>query len=192
MQQGLQLLLPHRAESDLQQALAVTRGDVSSALDLLAFVNHLTPARIAKPPQASTAKRPPDRVMPHSAVLAPELYTDMATPRECRAMATEYRARRNDAFRAAARQFQAHKNHKDGSRGVAVVWAERGREYDERAKTWEMRAARALVTARQTGAAGGRQTVDLHNLTVHQALTVTREVRSSANALSLPFANPGS
>jgi len=78
--------------------------------------------------------------------------SDHPTASECLRMAEEYRTNRNEAFREAARHFQAGKSGGDkgaGDRGAAAYWSDRGRELDMKAKAWDMRSARALVSERR-------------------------------------------
>lgn len=78
--------------------------------------------------------------------------SDNPTTGECQAMAEEYRNNRNEAFKAAARHFQSGKSGGErgaGDRGAAAYWSEKGRELDARARTWDLRAARAQVAERR-------------------------------------------
>ena len=108
-------------------------------------------------------------VAPRGHDFNPEAYSSA----ECAAFASEYLTKRNEAFRTAARQFQRGNNAHE--RGIAFAYAERGREHDARKRTWEARAARALVRERRVHDVS---TIDLHSLTVHHALS---QVRDSCN-----------
>lgn len=77
---------------------------------------------------------------------------DNPSASDCRAMAEEYRDNRNEAFKAAARHFQSGKSGGErgaGDRGAAAYWSEKGRDLDARARTWDLRAARAQVAERR-------------------------------------------
>ncbi|GAA5998618.1 uncharacterized protein JCM10292_002827 [Rhodotorula paludigena] len=93
---------------------------------------------------------------------------------QCHALAADYLARRNDAFRTAARSFQRGGV---GERGAAGYWAEKGREYDRERRKWDDRAARVAVGERR--AKHDPNTVDLHGLTLAQALSIVDEAVNS-------------
>ena len=65
---------------------------------------------------------------------------------DCAYHANDYLTKRNDAFRSAARAFQAGGT----QRGVAWYYAEAGRELDRKKRAWEQRAAFAVVGERRS------------------------------------------
>ncbi|KDN53427.1 hypothetical protein K437DRAFT_71417 [Tilletiaria anomala UBC 951] len=114
---------------------------------------------------------------------------------DSRLMANEYRARRAEALRSAAAAWRSGIGAQARS-GVAWYYADEARRLDAKARAWSMRAAQALVEERRAhrlgvesgrhrsaadadgGFAAGRardNTIDLHDLTVHEALSVTKE-----------------
>ena len=104
---------------------------------------------------------------------------------DCVSLALTLRSKRDDAYRSAARTWQA--KHSLGNSGVAAYWAEHGRHLEKQARDWELRAARATVDERRR-LARSLQTVDLHGLTVAQALTVTQECLNTWwNCMYLPI-----
>ncbi|GAA5841044.1 hypothetical protein JCM11251_006793 [Rhodosporidiobolus azoricus] len=95
------------------------------------------------------------------------------TALECRALAASYLEKRNQAFREAAKAFQRGHGRGVGERGGATVWAEKGRLYERERRRWEEEAARMTVGERR--AITGHNVIDLHGLTLSQALTVVDE-----------------
>jgi len=98
---------------------------------------------------------------------------------DCRERAAEYRARRNEALQQAARSAQQSRASRMG--GAAMVYAEEARKYDMEARRWQLRASSALVDQRRLDAqSSGHDSraadrIDLHGLTVHEALTVVAQ-----------------
>lgn len=98
---------------------------------------------------------------------------------ECRERAAECRARRNEALQQAARSAQQSRTSRMG--GAAMVYAEEARKYDMEARRWQLRASCALVDQRRLDAQssghynGAADRIDLHGLTVHEALTVVAQ-----------------
>ena len=98
---------------------------------------------------------------------------------DCRERAAEYRARRNEALQQAARSAQQSRTSRMG--GAAMVYAEEARKYDMEARRWQLRASSALVDQRRLDAqSSGHDSraadrIDLHGLTVHEALTVVAQ-----------------
>ncbi|GAA6009551.1 hypothetical protein JCM10207_003823 [Rhodosporidiobolus poonsookiae] len=95
------------------------------------------------------------------------------TADDCRRLAALALENRNAAFREAARAFQRGHGRGVGERGGATVWAEKGRAYERERRRWEEEAARRTVGERR--AITGQNVVDLHGLTLSQALTVVDE-----------------
>lgn len=108
---------------------------------------------------------------------------------ECRERAAECRARRNEALQQAARSAQQSRTSRMG--GAAMVYAEEARKYDMEARRWQLRASCALVDQRRLDAqssghySGAVDRIDLHGLTVHEALTVV--ARNVARWQSAPL-----
>ena len=116
----------------------------------------------------------------------------MASYEDYRVIAEEYRARRADALRNAAAAWRSSAGGSGtggggGGRGPAaqvrggVAWyyADEARRLDVKARAWQMRAAEALVSHRRAERSldvrrNDRNTIDLHGLTVHEALSVTK------------------
>ena len=101
------------------------------------------------------------------------------TNEECRELASEYRMRRNEALQKAAQSVRQSRG--SGIGGAAMVYAEDARKYDIEARRWQLRASCALVEQRRLAAdvntatrgtikEGGSDRIDLHGLTVHEAL----------------------
>lgn len=102
---------------------------------------------------------------------------------ECMALAQDYLERRNERYLMAAKHWQRGRGGTSGEQGAAWHYSEEGRELDRRRRLWEERAAFALVNERKVKASAVNS-IDLHHLTVQQALRVTKE---SCNAwLSSP------
>ena len=89
---------------------------------------------------------------------------------EYRLVADDYRLRRDEALRKAAGAWRTRTSGA-GRGGVAWHYADEARRLDAKARAWSLRAAQALVSDRPDS----RASIDLHGLTVHEALTVTRE-----------------
>ncbi|GAA5825033.1 hypothetical protein JCM3770_007378 [Rhodotorula araucariae] len=193
----LRLIVPVQKASDdhLEALLSAAEGDLSDALDLHGFIGELEQsgaplaltALVSRAPSAAASAL-------HSVAGVPEGFTVVSAGRsptlaahavpptatapveerytfeQCQSRALEYLVKRNDAFRTAARSFQRGGA---GERGAAGYWAEKGREYDRERRKWEERVARAAVSERR--AKTGTNTVDLHGLTLAQALTIVDE-----------------
>ncbi|GAA5920071.1 hypothetical protein JCM6882_005922 [Rhodosporidiobolus microsporus] len=115
--------------------------------------------------------------------------SDPRSAEECRALAASFLERRNAAFREAAKAFQRGHGRGVGERGGATVWAEKGRVYERERRRWEEEAARRTVGERR--AITGHNVIDLHGLTLSQALTAVDEAcntwwSSSREAFSPP------
>lgn len=88
----------------------------------------------------------------------------------CRDMAVEYASKRDAAFRQAAAAHQKSKS--DGLHGgTATYYAELGREHDAKMRAWNIKAAQMTSVQRS----GSGDDLDLHGLSVHEALVVVRE-----------------
>lgn len=98
------------------------------------------------------------------------------TAQECLLIANAIRARRDDAYRSAARSWRGKAAL--GNSGVAAYWADHARQLDREARQWELTAARETVEERRK-AARSALSIDLHGLTASQALTVTNESLNS-------------
>lgn len=97
---------------------------------------------------------------------------------QCRERVEELRAKRNAALRQAATSARRFRGASAGLSGAASVYAEEARKYDALARRWQMRAASALVDQRRADAVSAgtqeMERIDLHGLTVHEALTVVQ------------------
>jgi len=90
---------------------------------------------------------------------------------QCRYWAGFYSKKRDEALRDASRYWNK------GSRGggdAALVYADDAREHERRSKAWALKAARAMVDARQRSSTT-RNTIDLHGLTVREAVALSHE-----------------
>ncbi|TKY90110.1 hypothetical protein EX895_000108 [Sporisorium graminicola] len=127
---------------------------------------------------------------------------------EYRLVAEEYRTRRDDALRKAASAWKTQRGGVrtggkggDGGRGgIAWHYADEARRLDAKSRAWSLRASQALVEDRRRAAVGvirpGTQptathtvasnTIDLHGVTVHEALSIVRE------QVTRWYARPGS
>lgn len=116
---------------------------------------------------------------------------------EYRLVAEEYRMRRDEALRKAASAWKSQRGGVrtggkggDGGRGgIAWHYADEARRLDAKSRAWSLRASQALVEDRRRAAVGvvrpGTQptashnaasnTIDLHGVTVHEALSIVRE-----------------
>lgn len=109
---------------------------------------------------------------------------------ECKAISEDYRARREECLRKASSAYRNRTSLPSASvsrsgvgRGASAAWyyADEARRLDAKARAWSLRAAQALVqdrvhTSRGDGSSrGGGDRIDLHGLTVHEALTITRD-----------------
>ncbi|KAL1920694.1 uncharacterized protein VTP21DRAFT_1071 [Calcarisporiella thermophila] len=95
-------------------------------------------------------------------------------PIQCRLKAFEFIEKRNDAFRKAARAYQKAKGKGAGQGGVALYYSGEGREYDAQVKEWNRRAARAIIKKHRQEAQDNNL-LDLHGLTVSEAVAVVRD-----------------
>lgn len=102
------------------------------------------------------------------------------TREESLARAAEYRARRDAALQQASRS--ARQSRATGVGGAAMVYAQEARKHDAAARRWQLRAAAALVEQRRqedvhrrVGGQVASERIDLHGLTVHEALTVVSQ-----------------
>lgn len=73
-------------------------------------------------------------------------YSTVYSAEECAELAREYHEKRNDAYRSAARHFQKGGG---GERGAAFYWADVGRDLDRKKRSWEEKAAFAVVGERR-------------------------------------------
>lgn len=103
---------------------------------------------------------------------APTLARDpeALTPAECYAHGAAARQAREDAMRAAGRHFRAGQKHIQAS--VAGHYAAQAREAASAAREWELRGARLLVGEQLENS---RSTIDLHYMSVEQAVTIAKE-----------------
>lgn len=115
-----------------------------------------------------TSIEPKDRARTE---VAEEAVSSDLTAAECRARAAEYAERRDTAFRQAAAAYQRSKS--DSLQGgTAMHYAEIGRGYDARMRSFNMRAAH-LSASQKSG--GDKTDLDLHGLSVHEALVVVKQ-----------------
>ncbi|KAN0066044.1 hypothetical protein ACQY0O_000137 [Thecaphora frezii] len=141
---------------------------------------------------------------------------------EYRLVADEYRQRRDEALRKAAEAWRSSRGGvrvggKGGDRGkggTAWYYADEARRLDAKSRAWSLRAAEALVEDRRRAGVGvvrgdvsshlraaegqaqqshAANTIDLHGVTVHQALSIVREqvtrwyARPSTSGRLAPF-----
>ncbi|KAJ9477098.1 Smr domain-containing protein [Pseudozyma hubeiensis] len=131
---------------------------------------------------------------------------------EYRLVAEEYRLRRDEALRKAASAWKSQRGGVrsggkggDGGRGgIAWHYADEARRLDAKSRAWSLRASQALVEDRRRAAIGvirpGTQptashnvasnTIDLHGVTVHEALSIVREQVTRWYARPGPGMNP--
>ncbi|KAJ3034912.1 hypothetical protein HK097_004363, partial [Rhizophlyctis rosea] len=95
-----------------------------------------------------------------------------ATPKELRAMAEELKKERNDAFRRAAKAFR--KGDLTG-KGSAVYYSQEGRDLAFKISTYNSAAARAVILRNKQRQQHDPYTLDLHELTVAEALEYVTE-----------------
>lgn len=141
----------------------------------------------------------PDSPLSYATAAVPDYNSDHAgmSAAECSARAQEYRDKRNTAYKSASETFSRGKHSLgakgQGMRAAAAYLAERGRELDSMARKWDSAAAQSLVSERQSvktlarleiiadaphgrARSMNRYLIDLHNLTVNQALETTTAV----------------
>ncbi|ORY25627.1 hypothetical protein BCR39DRAFT_600061 [Naematelia encephala] len=92
---------------------------------------------------------------------------------DCLSRAAAERAKRELAIREAGRHFRGGSGGKAVSGAVAGHYAAQAREAMAKAREWELKAARMVVQG-QMDRSGGT-TVDLHHLTINEAVTISRE-----------------
>jgi hypothetical protein len=95
---------------------------------------------------------------------------------ECRILAAQYRARRDEALRKASSAFRVGagaKTQRLGGGGAAWHYADEARTLEAKSRMWSMRAAHKLVEERR-GDEERAGELDLHLLTLPEALDVTR------------------
>lgn len=130
-------------------------------------------------------------VLPASAahVVIPDSVDELATMEECRARAATYTARRNELLRTATASARAHRG--TVAAGASMVYADEARQMHEKARKWQKRAADAAARER-LDPSEVEAYIDLHELSVHEALTVVQQgVRrwaSSSPELRAPLA----
>ncbi|KAJ1030525.1 hypothetical protein NDA16_001434 [Ustilago loliicola] len=139
-------------------------------------------------------------------------YDPMRRMTEYRLVAEEYRMRRDEALRKAASAWKSQRGGVrtggkggDGGRGgIAWHYADEARRLDAKSRAWSLRASQALVEDRRRAAIGvvrpGTQptashtvasnTIDLHGVTVHEALSIVREQVTRWYARPGPGMNP--
>jgi len=113
-------------------------------------------------------------ITPHDATPGSLHRPGQSTINDCLTHAQAERLKREEAIRAAGRHY--HGGHLAGGKAlngaVAGHYALQAREATERAREWELRAARMIV-GDQLEKSG--HTIDLHHLTIHEATTVALE-----------------
>lgn len=139
-------------------------------------------------------------------------YDPLRRMAEYRLVAEEYRLRRDEALRKAASAWKSQRGGVrtggkggDGGRGgIAWHYADEARRLDAKSRAWSLRASQALVEDRRRAAVGvirpGTQptashnvasnTIDLHGVTVHEALSIVREQVTKWYARPGPGLNP--
>lgn len=139
-------------------------------------------------------------------------YDPLRRMTEYRLVAEEYRLRRDEALRKAASAWKSQRGGVrtggkggDGGRGgIAWHYADEARRLDAKSRAWSLRASQALVEDRRRAAIGvvqpGTQstashtaasnTIDLHGVTVHEALSIVREQVTKWYARPGPGASP--
>ncbi|KAG8934247.1 hypothetical protein FRC02_010308 [Tulasnella sp. 418] len=90
---------------------------------------------------------------------------------ECRYWAQYYRSKREEMLSSASQHWKRGPHAKGGE--IAQYYAEESRSYDRKSREWALKAARAMVSNQKTTVNG--PSVDLHGLTLHEALTIVRE-----------------
>ncbi|KAI8370394.1 uncharacterized protein BYT42DRAFT_86996 [Radiomyces spectabilis] len=95
-------------------------------------------------------------------------------PELCRDIAWELIMQRNELYRKAAASYQRAKNKRSGESGVAFFYSQEARECDEKAKHWNMRAARSFVRQERLRK-NDDHLLDLHGLTVAEAQVLIKE-----------------
>ncbi|SCV74854.1 BQ2448_7883 [Microbotryum intermedium] len=193
LKDSLGTVLPHLTEERLEMLLCATEGDVADAMDLEATIQEIERSEgrlvwseilqldsfepqltTAGPSFSSTSSTTiPITMVPNPRRQAVVQRKERYTSSECTKLELEYLHKRNIALRSAATHFQKGGT---GERGVAFYWAEESRELDAKRKVWAERKAVALVRERalKDGMGGGRG-IDLHGLTMNEAMAVTRE-----------------
>lgn len=91
---------------------------------------------------------------------------------ECRARAEAYTMRRNVLLRSATNAARTHRG--TYASGAAMVYADEARVMHDKARVWQARAADAAARERLDPGEVGAY-IDLHELSVHEALTVVQE-----------------
>lgn len=185
----LKTLFPDKPNSTFRRCLCATSGDVNKAIELVRTIEDVyaregTPLAHGLLLGVTAADKAKNNALHKSngagPVLTPVLpkrlpngaFERPPSSQDCLILANTLRVKRDDAYRSAARTWQT--KNQVGSSGVAAYWADHGRQLDKQAREWELRAARATVDERRKQARS-LQSVDLHGLTVQQALTVTSE-----------------
>ncbi|KDE06368.1 hypothetical protein MVLG_03276 [Microbotryum lychnidis-dioicae p1A1 Lamole] len=196
LRDSLGVVLPHLTEERLEMLLSSTEGDVADAMDLEATIQEIENSQgrlvwseilqldSTEPSQftttgptfsstSSTTTASPITVVPNPRTQPVVQRKERHTFTECSALELEYLHKRNLALRSAATHFQKGGI---GERGAASYWAEESRKLDAKRKVWTERKAVALVRERalKDGMGGGRG-LDLHGLTMNEAMAVTRD-----------------
>lgn len=110
---------------------------------------------------------------------------------ECLRRAQLERQRRELSIREVGRSFRAGSGGRAIGGAVAGHHALQAREAMDRAKHWELRAARMVVDSQMAATKGN--TIDLHHMTVHEACTVAEEAAAKWHAAQSPLSGgPGS
>ncbi|PKI85191.1 hypothetical protein MVES_000979 [Malassezia vespertilionis] len=147
-----------------------------------------TPLPMATP-AAALRKGQSAVVLPASAQVtnlddvAEGLDLEIYSAEECQARVDEFRAKRDMALRQAG--VAARQSRVANLGGATSVYAEEARKYGAQARRWQLRGASALVHERKSGnntisyvPTNGKQvseSIDLHGLSVHEALTVMQQ-----------------
>ncbi|ODQ53960.1 hypothetical protein SAICODRAFT_6741 [Saitoella complicata NRRL Y-17804] len=94
---------------------------------------------------------------------------DIRNPAQVRALAQEYAAKRDAAYRQAALAFKRGKSdHLLG--GATSYYSDLGRSYDAKFRKWQQLAATSHVASNSTA-----NRIDLHGVSVQEALVITKE-----------------
>ncbi|CCG81182.1 FAD binding domain protein [Taphrina deformans PYCC 5710] len=165
---------PSLGAGRVRNILSATGEELSTANEVANVLSTYRPSVGAVTSSLSRTKisSPPAPAHPSSAAQDPAVGVSAAgmTASQCREMAAECASRRDAAFRQAAAAHQKSKG--DGLHGgTAMYYADVGRDHDARMRAWNMKAAQLSSVARS----GHADDLDLHGLSVHEALVVVRD-----------------
>lgn len=202
------VLFPHRDKNLILRILVAVNKITSDAVDLLFKLDELPAEVPIGVDDSSSTARPkiPTAVAAAASLVAETEDADaLRDPAACKRIAQEYIIKRDDCYRKAAEAYRRSRSEGNGSRtlgGAALFYSDQGRAFDAKARKWNMMASRGAVRQQSndptlisqgghTQRGGSSNVIDLHGLSVTEALTIAREETNAWYARSMTQAQGG-